>query len=417
VSYNSIEIFVHISICCVATVGLIGIQRECDTGSNMSITNASLIAMRRLLVVLITLMPLFSRVSAQSITIPTQIATLWAQSMAQPENFAVACMPLNHQSQTVLYNGSRFPLASVSKLIIFIEYATRVDTGLIPLDEMVSLSTLELYNLPRTDRGAHDRFLAAYTPGTMMITLWDLAVDGMMQYSSNAASDYLLHRLSPVDWDALFLKLGIYDSSAPNSLTMIPLLMNNHLDGRATLDTVSTLSASLGESYLDHYVNDGAWRQAEIAYRSDPQGNNGRSWRNWPDWNVQSAILQAHTATGNVNDYRNIMNAIYGSVSPLSPNVQYIVRTALKWNNNDFIDANYIEYGSKLGFYSGGTLTMVAYGQPINGEPVISVIFLRDLPQDAYRELLREDSIGDFAHWLNMNACGGLNALISATLN
>lgn len=373
--------------------------------------------MRRLLIVLIAIMPLLSRVSAQSAFIPSQISTFWAQSMAQPENFAVACMPLNRLSQTVLYNGSRFPLASVSKLLIFIEYANRLDAGTIPLDVMVNIAALELYNLPRTDRGAHDRFLAAYPPGTTSITLWDLAVDGMMQYSSNAASDYLLDYMTPIDWPALFLKLGIYDSSPPNSLTMIPLLMNNHVDGRATLNTLENLSASLGESYLDLYVSDGQWRQAEIAYRSDAQGNNGRSWRNWPDWNVQSAILQQYTATGNVNDYRNIMNAIYSSPSPLSQNVQYIVRTALRWNNNDFINANYLEYGSKLGFYSGGTLTMVAYGQPINGTPVISVIFLRNIPQDTYRELLREDSIGDFAHWLNMNGCSGLSSLIAETLN
>jgi len=363
-------------------------------------------------------MPFLSRLSAQqSIVIPSQISTLWAQTMAQPDNFAVACMPLNHQSQTVLYNGSRFPLASVSKLLIFIEYAARVDTGVIPLDEPVSVATLELYNLPRTDRGAHDRFLESYPSGTTSITLWDLAVDGMMQYSSNAASDYLLERMAPIDWNALFTKLGLYDSSPPNSLTMIPLLMNNHVDGRATPDTLANLSVSLGETYLDLYINDGLWRQAEIAYRSDPQGNAGRSWRNWPDWDVQSAILQQHTATGNVNDYRNVMNAIYGSISPLSLNVQYIVRTALRWNNNQFIDTNYIEYGSKLGFYSGGTLTMVAYGQPINGEPVISVIFLRNVPQRTYSALLREDSIGDFAHWLNMNGCIGLNTLITSTLN
>lgn len=374
--------------------------------------------MRRLLVVLIMLMPFFSRLSAQqSIIIPSQISTLWAQTMAQPDNFAVACMPLNHQNQTVLYNGSRFPLASVSKLLIFIEYAMRVDTRVIPLDELVSVATLELYNLPRTDRGAHDRFLDSYPSGTTSITLWDLAVDGMMQYSSNAASDYLLARMSPIDWNALFTKLGIYDSSPPHSLTMIPLLMNNHIDGRATPDALANLSVSLGETYLDLYINDGLWRQAEIAYRSDPQGNAGRSWRNWPDWDVQSAILQQHTATGNVNDYRNMMKAIYTSPSPLSPNVQYIVRTALRWNNNQFIDANYVEYGSKLGFYSGGTLTMVSYGQPFNGEPVISVIFLRNIPQRTYSALLREDSIGDFAHWLNMNACTGLNALISSTLN
>lgn len=345
--------------------------------------------------------------------IPDAIADFWAQAVAQPEDFGVACMPLEHQGQTVIYNVSPFPLASVSKLLIFIEYAIRVDNGTIPLDERVSVATLDLYNLPRTDRGAHDRFMALYPPGIQTLTLWDVAAQGMMQYSSNAAADYLLARLAPVDWTPLFQSLGMFSATPPSPLTMIPLLMNNHIDGRATRDSLTALSATLGEQYLRLYVNDPVWRQNEIDYRSQPDG--GRSSL-WPDWSTQAAILQQATTTGSVLDFRNVMNAVYGSSSPLSPNVQYMVRTALRWNNSDEINANYVEYGAKLGFYSGGTLTLVAYGDPIHGEPVISVTFLRKIPRGTYSQFLREDSIGVFTQWVTLNACQGLYPLINGTL-
>lgn len=346
-------------------------------------------------------------VEAQS-ALPDAIAPIWQQAAARPADFGLACMPLDRQGQTVLYNADAFPLASVSKLLIFIEYARRVDAGLIPLDEVVSVAALEAYNVPRTDRGAHDRFMAQYPAGTTTLPLWDVATEGMMQYSANTASDYVLHRLAPVDWTGLYALLGVYEASVPRSLSMIPLLMNSHQNGRAAAGSVEALSAEQGETLLDLYVHDRLWRDAEIVYRAE--GGRGV----WPAWDVQAAILQQHTSTGSVNDFRNILYAIYGRVSPLSENVRYMVRTAMRWRSSDFINANYVEYGSKLGFYSGGVLTLVAYGQPIGGEPVIVVVFLRNLPREAYRDLLREDSIGDFAQWVMFNACGGLNPLIAA---
>lgn len=341
----------------------------------------------------------------------TPLDLLWQQVAAQPEDFAVACMPLDRPGQTVFYNaGTRMPLASVSKLLIFIEYARRVDVGQIALDEAVSVNALEQYNLPRTDRGAHDRFLENYPADILTLPLWDVAVEGMMQYSSNAASDYLLDRLSPVDWTGLYQTLFVLDTDAPHSLTMIPLLMNNHITRMAGLDDLSGLSVELGESYLDAYVTDSTWRTAEINYRSG-------GGRRFPAWEVQAAVLRDYTALGNVNDFLNVLQSVYGESQALSENVKYMVRTALRWEGNDYIAENYVEYGSKLGFYSGGVLTLVAYGQPFNGERVISATFFQNIPRDHYNQMLREDSIGDFAHWMNFNGCAGLREQIERMIS
>ena len=62
-----------------------------------------------------------------------------------------------------MYNSTEpFPLASVSKLLIFIEYARQVAAGVIPTDEMVPIETLNLYDVPRSNAGAHQQFLAEY---------------------------------------------------------------------------------------------------------------------------------------------------------------------------------------------------------------------------------------------------------------
>ncbi|MFN8529718.1 MAG: serine hydrolase [Anaerolineae bacterium] len=328
-------------------------------------------------------------------------AMLWAQIYAQPEDVEVGCVPLDDPAAAFTYQSDiPFPLASVSKLLIFIEYARRLDAGLIPQNTLVSVATLDLYNLPRTDRGAHDRFMQQYPEGTTQIPLWEVAV-GMIRFSSNAAADYLLTVMAPIDWDTLYQVLGVTETGYPHPLTMIPLLMNNHVTGKATLRTVDSLSVSLGESYLDLYVHDSAWRQAEIDYRS--QGGS-----QFPEWAVQTAILEDITVSGTADDFLRVMTAIYGSGGALSDSVKLLVRSALRFRGDDFIDQHYAEYGSKLGFYSGGTLTLVAYGDPLDGGPVISALFFRAIPRSVYTDLLREDAIGDFAHWMNFNACAGL---------
>jgi hypothetical protein len=278
--------------------------------------------MRRLVVILVFGFGLFG-VSAQQPIIPPEIALLWEQALAQPQDFAVACSPVDTPWESVLYNAdSAFPLASVSKLLIYLEYARRMDTGLMSYSDVVSASILDRYNLPRTDRGAHDRFMETYAPGTQVLSLWEVAGDGMIQYSSNAASDYMLDRMAPIDWSWLYTSLGLSSTSPPHSLTMIPLLMNNHRDGQASLDNLDGLSMEQGEEYLNLYVQDEAWRQAEIDYRSARR-------RSFPPWPVQAAILQRHTAVGSARDFLTVMDAIYGSGLTFSENVKSMTRTAL----------------------------------------------------------------------------------------
>lgn len=333
----------------------------------------------------------------------TTLPLIWEQIAAQPEDVGIGCVPLGTPANAVLYNADEaFPLASVTKLLLFIEYTRRLDSGEIGYDEMVNVAELNRYNLPRTDRGAHDRFMAQYPADIETISLWELAV-GMIQYSSNAASDYMLDRMQPVNWDALYERLSMTNTDYPHSLTMIPLLMNNHETGRATLSDIGSLSVSRGERYLDLYVQNGAWRQAEIEHRS------GRGSQ-FPAWNVQAAVLDQITAAGSVNDFLNVMRAIYTDNGALPARVRTQTRLAMIWSENSFINEHYFEYGSKLGFYSGGTLALVAYGYPYGGERVITAVFFRNIPRRMYNDLLEEDAIGDFAHWMNFNGCRGLRA-------
>jgi len=330
------------------------------------------------------------------------LETLWRQVRLQPEDFAVACLPLEEQQSPVLYNLSiRHPLASVTKVMILIEFANQVTTQRLDPTERIPVEELNRYALRRTDMGSHDRFLATYDDNIQWITLWDIATIGMIDYSSNPASDYVLARLGDVDWENMYRVLGLTATDYPHPLTTIPFLMNNHEMGQATWDDVPNLSLDEANDLLEQYLDDTQWRNDEIAYRAERR-------RNFPSWAIQTAILQDHTANGTVYDLMLVMQAIYSDISPLANNTKALVRQALRWDNSSLIDSTYFEYGSKLGFYSGGTLTLVAYGNPYNSDPIISVAFFRKIPSRTYFEMLREDSIGLFAHYMNLNGCDGL---------
>jgi hypothetical protein len=297
---------------------------------------------------------------------------LWNQVHIQPDDFSVACMPLANRLSTTQYNAdSPFPLASVSKLLIFIEYAQRVDAGLISTNEMVSINVLNTYDLPRSNSNAHERFLHQYESGVQAISLWDIASLGMIQYSSNAAADFLLDHLGATDWSSLYRILPVTNTDYPHSMSAIALLMNNHETGRTALSEVQALSISQGEALFDLYLQDAEWHQAEVAYRSDRR-------RLFPNWEVQAAILHHLTAAGTASDFLNVLAAIYDTSGPLSERTKQMVRDALRWRNNDYVDNMYMEYGSKLGSIRG-VIALAVYGHPYNGNPVISVAFLRNI--------------------------------------
>lgn len=358
--------------------------------------------MFRLFPLVFVLLATLPVLALQGIDRNPDLTDIWQHVDRQPDDLAVVCLPLRNPSRGFSYNTTEpFPLASVGKLVVLIEYARQLDSGLIPLGEVVGLAQLERYNMPRTNSNAHERFLASYPDDITQISLWDVATRGMMQYSSNAATDYLLGQLGPVDWAALYEELGVGNTGEPHPLGLIPLMMGNHETGPPTLAAMAAPGfRANAEEQLVRFWFDADWRAAETAYRSQRR-------RGFPSWQVQARVLET-TMTSTARDLTTLMLVVYDDGGPLNPNVKSLVRTGMRWLNNDDIDATYREYGSKLGYYSGGVQTLITYGAPGDGDPVISVILMRELPRRQFYDMLRADVIGDMAHWLILNQCAGL---------
>ncbi|MCG7345602.1 class A beta-lactamase-related serine hydrolase [Sporosarcina sp. ACRSL] len=104
------------------------------------------------------------------------------------------------------------PLASTVKMLIAVEYAMQIDAGLLDKDSTVSLDELSRYYVKDTDGNAHVEWLKAMeSEGKVVenkVTLHDVA-KGMVTYSSNVNTDYLIDLLGAASINERAKSLGL----------------------------------------------------------------------------------------------------------------------------------------------------------------------------------------------------------------
>ncbi|KRG12622.1 D-alanyl-D-alanine carboxypeptidase [Virgibacillus soli] len=108
-------------------------------------------------------------------------------------------------SATIHYNQEKWvqvnedqllPLASAVKTIIAIEYAEQAAAGKIDPNQEIPLNDLEIFYIPKTDGGAHQAWLKDVKIDQQMETVpLKEVTKGMIVYSSNANTEYLIHLL------------------------------------------------------------------------------------------------------------------------------------------------------------------------------------------------------------------------------
>jgi len=301
---------------------------------------------------------------------------------AHPEDVAIACLDPRNPEQGFYHNADEaYPLASTFKIILLAAYAQEVAAGRLDSGETVPFSDLETWYLPGTDGGAHPEFLKSLGEGRATATL-DEVVDGMIIYSSNAATDYLLARLRGVDFDDLYRRLELEETTPPFSILGLYLAMNNHERGSVKVNEIvpqSLLAAQAG--YEKAFTTDPAWRQAELAYVADI--------KNYAPLNTQKWFLGLYGMGGSARDMAKVMRAAYGYTEALSPEAQAIMRRHLEWplrltpaNGDDF----------KILATKGGAwpavLTSAWYAETLQGEPRVLVVLYANLRDDYWNTWL-----------------------------
>lgn len=108
------------------------------------------------------------------------------------EKFSIT---INEDGQEMLSHNQnvKIPLASTVKLIIAYNFVKMVTSGKLSLSEKINLNHIDNFYVMNTDGGAHPKWKESLNHSSR-VSLLEVA-KGMMQFSSNACTDYLISRI------------------------------------------------------------------------------------------------------------------------------------------------------------------------------------------------------------------------------
>ena len=318
-----------------------------------------------------------------------------------PQDAALVAFELGREEEGIYHNADvPMPLASVVKVIHLVAYAQAVQDGELDPQMVVPLSDLERYYLPNSDLRAHPQALAALRAEERVfgqppaVRLEDVP-RMMIEFSSNAAADYLHLLLGQRRIEQTILDLGLASHSAPCPFLGQFLLMGGRdRDGTAE---VRALAAD-PELYSRAVMSVTLAYSERAASSAAPLGWRSRAQR--PALDVQSLFSEVLNTRASARDYANLMGRIADNqLGPWEQSVR--IRRYLEWPTGFPTNQERLAW---LGYKGGslpGVLTVVYYAQPWDRQrPVVVALFLHNLPLQTYREWRHTLPHDELARWL-----------------
>lgn len=265
------------------------------------------------------------------------------------------------------------PLASTVKILIAVEYAMQVDSGKLDQEELVSLDDLNQYYWENTDGGAHEGWLDEMNVEKKIenneVKLHNVA-KGMVKYSSNANTDYLMDvlGLSDINKRAESLGLNQHEKLYPIvSSQIIPEYLESEFENEETmLNYIGNLSM---EDYrlLTKEINQNI-QEGQIMLKDVNPNSSMDLQRIWSDRLIGSSA----------NEYGNLLAII--SNDELPGETGKIVRELLEWPME--VNPDNKNYYTHLGSKGGSTafvLNDALYAETVDGDKLEMVLLTDDL--------------------------------------
>jgi hypothetical protein len=315
--------------------------------------------------------------------------------LRQPGRAGLVAYELGREGEGLFLNPDLpLPLASVVKVIHLVAYAEAVRAGELDPAQPVLLADLERYYLANSDLNAHPDAVADLRAegrvfGDPPAVLLEDVPRMMMQYSSNAATDYLHLLLGQERLEATIASLGLASHTAPCPFLGQFLLMGNGAGGA---------TGYLAEP--DRYAVE--VMAATLAFGDEEGSAASRGWRGRtqrPDMEVQMLYSELFNAHASARDYASLMGRIAeNQLGAWDHSV--LIRRYLEWPTAFPANQSLAWLGYKGGSLPG-VLTASYYAQPWDrARPVVVTLFLHDLPLETYRDWRRSLPNDELARWL-----------------
>ncbi|WP_318614733.1 serine hydrolase [Sporosarcina sp. YIM B06819] len=263
------------------------------------------------------------------------------------------------------------PLASTVKILIATEYAMQIERGRLNKESVVSLDDLKHHYFERTDGGAHEAWLESMTNEGKIknnkVKLHDVA-KGMIVYSSNANTDYLINLLGTASINERAKALGLTQHEEVYPIVGA-LFIPSHIKtgGMNDKQLVQALKKLPMETYhslaeeLSNALKEGALDFGDAA--ADLSMDVQKIW---------SDRLIGATA----NDYGKLMASISNDELPLV--ATEVLRDLLEWPM-EMNESNQDRF-THLGMKGGSTsfvLTQALYAETLEGDKT-EIVLLTD---------------------------------------
>lgn len=265
------------------------------------------------------------------------------------------------------------PLASTVKILIAVEYAMQVEENIIQKEQMIPLDDLNRFYLKDTDGGAHEAWLDALKQDggiqNNKVTLHDVA-KGMITYSSNANTDYLINLLGVDAINKRKTDLGLTQHEEVYPIVSALLIPDSiQKDEMTEKELITALQRLSMEDYrklaqsINQQMKLGEINASEAKFDSSPAVQ-----RVWSDRLIGASA----------NDYGKLLALI--SNDELPPNAAETIRDLMEWPMQLNVE-NHKQY-THIGAKGGSTLFVLnnaMYAENHKGNQYEVVLLFNDL--------------------------------------
>ncbi|MGV2875396.1 serine hydrolase [Macrococcus capreoli] len=281
------------------------------------------------------------------------------------DNRSIVYMEDGHIQQAI--NGDKaLPIASVMKVFIAVEYADQVVHHQINPNEHVVYKEVLRYDLPDVEGESEMQRTFESVYGTQHLTLNDVA-KGMIRYSANANTDYLIDRLNidAINNKINALKMGNHERIKPliGGMVMASQLNSDALQQRIDEDDVYRHVIRAKDLFVTGKIS----KEKVLKDFDQPRQVY------WSD----------HLTHASAKSYALLMNDI--NSGKFGVEQTKILRTLLEQTSDQHIQSLYQHYGYK----GGSTLKLlngVYYTTKKNGHTQALAFYLNDLnPWEMYK--------------------------------
>jgi D-alanyl-D-alanine carboxypeptidase len=278
---------------------------------------------------------------------------------AHPDRYAMALWNVGDEAHGFFHDADApWPLASTVKLIPLTLAQQELSAGRWQLN--TPTPEVEMFHFPGTDGNAHMRALASIDGGTSSL---GGALQAMIRYSDNAATDAILLRLGRDRVEQGSTALEIEGLQAPHPLCGEMLLAKDAFDGGS------------GPA-----LESAAWRRAEDVRDNETQRVH---WHNEIEENglglsivEQQSMARNLDNRGSARAYAKLMERLFGQDTQQTA----FARSVLSWTMAAKSNQTDFHVLATKGGSLASVLTSATYAESKTGQKRVLALFFHDLP-------------------------------------